>query len=307
MTAHAPLNVGDAHWKLHLNISRDKNDPVTALIIEVCDNLKKLGKIYTYKNGRNDDQEGKGMTVYVGSHDATMAVAKEINQKLQAKGLSLPPPSKNVKFDDMPFDGNAWGRFDINVKVNGVDFHQYGRHGISYTIRDQEQILFSAKLPDDKKPKPKDALNNSYKILEKNYGEYFTGVAEGQTPKWAKWLKDKDALAPSWEAGASKNNKTHPEKEARERETTITAKHKETGKTYKINIKDKDGNAFDREKLAELLEKPEFKKMISGLLKDKIKHKKENVPLTELTGNDAVGPSPGGAKPHSTSSPQPVK
>jgi len=100
-------------WKIHLNVARDFNDPVTRAIGDFL-----YGQDLQFKIGMGGE-EGKGMTVYVGSRDRLEAVAAEINRRF---GNQLGPIAGDALVDDLPVAGNVAARF----APQGDGWHQYG-------------------------------------------------------------------------------------------------------------------------------------------------------------------------------------
>jgi len=185
-------------WKIHLNVSRNMEDPETKVIIAYCEAAKKDYKIYGYKVGQAHDD--KGMTIYVGDRASLEKIAADLNELKTTDGKPAisKPAGQKVVDGDMPVKGNVWARFTFNKgerTVGGKKFHRSGMHGLPNILE----------LTDTK-----ENLLASYTILAKEYGEYFTGVPERQTPEWAKWLHDPNAKEPEWMNKARKEVPTTP-------------------------------------------------------------------------------------------------
>lgn len=95
-------------WKLHLDIVPNRKDKTTEA---VSDFLKKLNVEHKiYHGGEN----GKGMTIYVGSYDDTIKLAKEINSRF-GKDIATPPIYTDQKASEIDFNEKVAGRFYMSV------------------------------------------------------------------------------------------------------------------------------------------------------------------------------------------------
>ena len=72
-----------AAWKLHLDVVPNRNDPTTKAVSEMLEKLDVEHKVY--KGGEN----GKGMTIYVGSYEDARKLSREINLRF---GQNIPKP-----------------------------------------------------------------------------------------------------------------------------------------------------------------------------------------------------------------------
>ena len=72
-----------AAWKLHLDVIPNRNDPTTKAVSEMLEKLDVEHKVY--KGGEN----GKGMTIYVGSYEDARKLSREINLRF---GQNIPKP-----------------------------------------------------------------------------------------------------------------------------------------------------------------------------------------------------------------------
>ena len=151
-------------WKLHLNVSEDANDPLTQAISKT---LTALG--VNFKVGRSGGQAGKGMTIYVGSKDAAVAIAARLeNEHTLPAGINLP--------EDARWSQGVNARFDISANP---DFHQYGFGGTPVLNQDvqaawgQPGFGFTAAN-----------ASKADRALAKLYGSFYTGTfAPAPTPK----------------------------------------------------------------------------------------------------------------------------
>lgn len=144
-----------AGWKLHLAVKPEHRDAVDKFL--KSQNL-------SFKAGRNDDQEGKDFTVYVGHKDRANEVGSAIHNNV---GHLLSAPSGDSLKTNQKFVGNVTGRFD----PTGDDyFHQYGSAGIPYSNDAVNNSLFGGVLD-----KPGE-IAKSHKILSQKYGDFYTGT-----------------------------------------------------------------------------------------------------------------------------------
>ncbi len=134
-------------WKFHLATDRPE---------EVSRVLSDLG--YKHKVGRSGGQEGKDLTVYVGSRATAEEAARRIHQG--AGGLLKEPFGETLK-DDMLFAPGVMGRFDTGRAEK--DFHQYGSRGVPYLAADMDPF----------NPPPPGALGRAHTALQKRFGEFY--------------------------------------------------------------------------------------------------------------------------------------
>lgn len=147
-----PRQVGEG-WKLHL--ATDKPEEVAKI-------LKDLG--LAHKVGRSGGQEGKDLTVYIGSKDKAAEVARAIEEKA---GHLLNEPHGDTLKDDVTFGGKVMGRFDTGKHEHG--FHQYGSQGIPHLAADMDPW---------NKPPVAEARARAHAELVKRYGEFYTGTQQ---------------------------------------------------------------------------------------------------------------------------------
>jgi len=148
-----------AGWKLHLAVDESNREAVSAA-------LKEMG--LRHKVGRQGDQTGKDITVYIGSKNNADRAAAEINAKI---GDKLSAPNGDPLVDDASFGGKVMGRFDA---AGDSTFHQYGRDGIPFTKDDMGLSAF-----DKASFNPDEAKARADKILAAKYGEFYSGKAIG--------------------------------------------------------------------------------------------------------------------------------
>ena len=134
-------------WKFHLDVVPNRNHPVTH---EISEFLLELG--VSHKIGGGGDN-GKGMTVYVGSYDDVCKLANLIQNKFGSK-ISVPPIYTDQKKQEHMFTPTVYGRFVVSVFAgypssniagisvlrgrDGFRFDQLGYFG--KTIRKAEEL-----------------------------------------------------------------------------------------------------------------------------------------------------------------------
>lgn len=153
MTPELIQKIKDKHagWKLHL--ASDKPEYVSRW-------LKDRG--YTHKVGRSG-QEGKDLTVYIGSKADTIRVADDIENNI---AHLLNDPHGETLTDDIAFTNKVWGRFSVS-QVD-TEFHQYGSEGIPYLNDDMAR---RGRGDIDANT----ARQNADRILRERYGEFYSG------------------------------------------------------------------------------------------------------------------------------------
>lgn len=155
-------------WKIHLAVSHDPTDPLTRKIADFIDKRR-----FVYKIGHGGYQEeGKGMTIYVGDRDTTEDLANDLTDTF---GDEIPEPKGDVLGDDMQVVGKVWARFENQgdaIRNTGTDkYRQYGSQGVPALKKD-----------DDLWENPEDKLTNDEKrqhsvaALTEDYGAFFTGT-----------------------------------------------------------------------------------------------------------------------------------
>jgi hypothetical protein len=186
-------------WKIHLTLPHDLADPLTNAAVDFFD-----GQGLHYKVGEGGVfEDGKGVTIYVGSRDRLEAVAAEIHRR----GLAPLPAHGEVLNTDHRVIGNVWARFD-DFDLKGSEgsqirpFHRYGTRGISYQtcpivfydpierriLVSQEFIDGVGKISDFVKGQPSPTspsrmLEMSHRAHVALFGDYYTG----STPATRTW------------------------------------------------------------------------------------------------------------------------
>jgi hypothetical protein len=165
-------------WKIHLTVSDNPQDELTKRVAAFID-----GRRFLYKVGHGGTQEdGKGMTIYVGDRDTTEDLAKQITDTF---GDEIPQPRGDVLGDDLLVMGRIMARFEntkdsrINkikqTTVNGMGtstdpkYVQYGPRGVPFLYVDASNTTWGGLSKDD-------ARQNSIAALTEDYGAFFTGT-----------------------------------------------------------------------------------------------------------------------------------
>jgi ribosomal protein S25 len=161
-TAATSTQPDTSGWKLHLN-------PVPGSEKDISDYLTEKG--VPHKVGRNSDQSGKGMTIYVGAKDAATELATDLDARF---GSVLNDAEGDALNDDVPLAGKVWGRFDIGQK--DPEFHQYGKAGVPFLNDDMGQLGFA----EDRAAAAEEARKRADAILKARYGNFYTGSAAAE-------------------------------------------------------------------------------------------------------------------------------
>jgi len=186
-------NGKQALWKIHLNVSRDMNDPTTRAMYEWA--VQNRDKIYQAKIGHDGKQAGKGMTVYFNSIEEMHKAVAEIEAMDKSGKIKLRPPGAAAVMDDMPMgkSGKVMGRFDAQYGTSaGTAPGQYNTAGRAGLPMPGDMGL-SGKLNE---AQLKQRLLFGYSRAKQDFGHAFTGTDPKVTPDWAKWLFDKNTLTP---------------------------------------------------------------------------------------------------------------
>ena len=91
-------------WKFHLDVIPNRNHPVTKA---VSDFLIDLGVSHKISSG---GENGKGMTVYVGSYDDICKLSRIIQEKFGSQ-ISVPPVYADQVIQEYAFEPIVYGRF----------------------------------------------------------------------------------------------------------------------------------------------------------------------------------------------------
>ena len=116
-------------WKIHLTLPHDLEDARTKEVVEFCKERELVHKVGT--GGFMED--GKGVTIYVGSRDNL----EQVSHELHSRGLAPLEAMGEVLETDHKVVGNVWARFDphdlqLEEGTQIRPFHKYGARGISY-------------------------------------------------------------------------------------------------------------------------------------------------------------------------------
>lgn len=158
-------------WKIHLAVPHEPSDTLTAKIANFLDSKRVLFKI-----GKGGTQEeGKGMTIYVGDRDSMEDLANEINATF---GSEIPEQRGGALKSDMPIVGNVWARFENMrdfIKNKDNKYVQYGPSGVPALFVDATNSQWGSP---ENKPTREIMRNNSITTLTEDYGTFFTGTRE---------------------------------------------------------------------------------------------------------------------------------
>ena len=101
----------ETNWKLHLDVVPNRDHPTTKAISEMLEKLDVSHKIA--KGGEN----GKGMTIYVGSYTDALRLSKEINARF-GKDIENSPCYVDQKLQEHYFNPKVSGRFYMQAIFN---------------------------------------------------------------------------------------------------------------------------------------------------------------------------------------------
>ena len=180
---------GNFGWKIHLDVVPNRNHPVTH---EISDFLIEFG--VSHKIASSGDN-GKGMTIYVGSYNDVCKLANLIQNKFDSK-ISVPPIYTDQKKQEHSFTTKVYGRFVVDdyagypfSNIVGISVLR-GRDGFSFdklgyfrkTIRKAEELnnLDTAKFLNSvgiqwTKETTILATYLSHKLYAAVYGKYYYG------------------------------------------------------------------------------------------------------------------------------------
>ena len=186
-------------WKLHLDVVPNRNHPTTKSLSEMLEQLDIKHKIA--RGGQN----GKGMTIYVGSYADTLRLSKEINSRF-GKEIAVPPIYTDQKDEEYDFNKIVTGRFFMQEvystqypigKVKGIcpaiatndsSFKEQKSEGWIFSLAQKYNIIptgdslrdYSLILGNKKDFHKSYLFHNleaycSHKLYEKELGEYYCG------------------------------------------------------------------------------------------------------------------------------------
>lgn len=199
-------------WKIHLDVVPNRNHPVTH---EISDFLIELGVSHKIAHGGDN---GKGMTVYVGSYDDVCKLANLIQNKFGSK-ISVPPIYTDQKKQEHSFTTKVYGRFVVsnyagypNPSIVGISVFTKAIDKFGKTLRKANELgeldiamfLYSARSLWNKESTNL-ATYCSHKLYVAIYGQYYYGKSlqefekiflEGKIPAHGtKERKDWDEIA----------------------------------------------------------------------------------------------------------------
>lgn len=132
-----------AHWKIHLNVSRDANDPTTKRVLQWLSENPDM--FASAKLGLDSAQTGKGITIYAGDRDSMLKIAEAL-ETLEAKGeLKLPRPGTEALHEDVPIGktGKIVARFDVVETATDAEkrpyrFARFSKYGMTILYPNDE-------------------------------------------------------------------------------------------------------------------------------------------------------------------------
>ncbi len=101
----------ETNWKLHLDVVPNRDHPITKAISEM---LEKLDVSHKIAHGGDN---GKGMTIYVGSYTDALRLSKEINARF-GKDMESSPCYVDQKLQEHYFNPKVSGRFYMQAIFN---------------------------------------------------------------------------------------------------------------------------------------------------------------------------------------------
>lgn len=189
---------GDASWKLHLDVTPNPDEPTTKAVTQY---LEKLDMDYKICGG---EENGKGITIYVGSYLDSLALSTRLQMEFGDK-VKLPARYTNQFNQETEFHNVATGRFMIAANydpetkketpvfdevypttVRGISPARLEEHNSTgFLIKAAKQMkLVSEQTPDDykqitdaKQHYDIDMLENyvSHRLYAKHLGAFYYG------------------------------------------------------------------------------------------------------------------------------------
>lgn len=158
-------------WKIHLDVVPNRNHPVTR---EISDFLIEFGVSHKIAHGGDN---GKGMTIYVGSYDDVCKLANLIQNKFGSK-ISVPPIYTDQKKQEHSFTTKVYGRFVVS---NYAGYPSSNIVGIS-VLRGRDELRF------DKLGYFGKTIRKAEELSNLNTAEFLNSVG-------SKWTKETKILA----------------------------------------------------------------------------------------------------------------
>lgn len=174
-----PVLAKGAGWKLHLNVSSDRNDPVTKAVLK---DLRERGLNYDVRFGTRGGITERTLTVPVGSHDRAMQVAQDLDAKF---GSRISDQWRNsVPRDDVRLAGNVWGCFDPR---GDREFTNWTAKGVPLDRADGVRLL---NAPEHVRDAMRSELRDraDMKLMER-YGAFYGGMTRAEALERLKELQ----------------------------------------------------------------------------------------------------------------------
>ena len=161
---------GNNGWKIHLDVVPNRNHPLTKEISDFLLNLDIEHKIA--RGGEN----GKGMTIYIGSYADTVRLSKEIQNRFGDR-LNVPPAYTDQIGMETAFEKTVYGRF-----VPGAKRGLYPLTNIGIGLIDIPQTgdlinerIWGNATSDDTQRRIIESAYNHHKLYAKLLGSYYYG------------------------------------------------------------------------------------------------------------------------------------
>ncbi len=179
-------------WKLHLDVVPNRDEPTTKAVSEFLEKMQVDHKI------ANGGENGKGMTIYIGSYDDANKLAQEINSRF-GKNIAEPPLYTDQKRQEIDLNKKVTGRFYLQnwysiqyprSSIHGICPAEYGSAddenmcSLLTGLAIREQIIskdFTLELiPHDNNFHDRYVFRNlesycSHKLYQKHLGEFYCG------------------------------------------------------------------------------------------------------------------------------------
>lgn len=173
---------GNFGWKFHLDVVPNRNHPVTKAI---SDFLIGLGVSHKIAHG---GENGKGMTVYVGSYDDICKLAHIIQEKFGSQ-ISKPPFYTDQVGQEHAFESKIYGRFCVRgarypYDIVGISnwFEDYNKFNICYAkavtlgeLSSDEAVFFYPRTQRHSEKARRLSIYCSHKLYAYVYGQYYYG------------------------------------------------------------------------------------------------------------------------------------
>jgi hypothetical protein len=136
-----------AGWKIHLNVAVDKMDALTK---EIASFLDQHPYVRQYKIGRGgEEDDGKGMTIYIGSWDRMVVVAHALQERFGDKLPSAKAWSNiriigniSARFDAQDFPGDKYATYSEARGLAGLKGFTYDGWNKAENMSPEQRMNF---------------------------------------------------------------------------------------------------------------------------------------------------------------------